>query len=49
MIPFGAMVQVSFFWTAYVSFTRGSVSDNEEEEKMKVENVKRRLSTSGDL
>lgn len=46
-MPFRHMV--SFFWTAYVSFTRGSVSADEEVEREKVENVKRRLSTSGDL
>ncbi|KAL7471510.1 hypothetical protein ACHAXS_011795 [Conticribra weissflogii] len=41
-MPFRHMV--SFFWTAYVSFTRGSVSDDEEG----IRTLKRRLSVSGD-
>jgi hypothetical protein len=46
-MPFRHMV--SFFWTAYVSFTRGAVSEDAVEEKVNVEKVKRRLSTSGDI
>lgn len=43
-MPFRHMV--SFFWTAYVSFTRGSV--NEENSGQEVNKVKRRLSVTGD-
>mmetsp|Transcript_27266 Transcript_27266/g.58594 ORF Transcript_27266/g.58594 Transcript_27266/m.58594 type:complete len:287 (-) Transcript_27266:292-1152(-) len=42
-MPFRHMV--SFFWTAYVSFTRGGVEDDEQEGASQ---VKRRLSVSGD-
>ena len=42
-MPFRHMV--SFFWTAYVSFTRGGA---EEESKEEVTRLKRRLSVSGD-
>jgi hypothetical protein len=38
---------VSFFWTAYVSFTRGG-SDDEEDSKKDESTLKRRLSVSGD-
>jgi len=42
-MPFRHMV--SFFWTAYVSFTRGGVEGDNKEE---VSKLKRRLSVSGD-
>jgi len=42
-MPFRHMV--SFFWTMYVSFTRGGVEDDDKEE---ISNLKRRLSVSGD-
>lgn len=41
-MPFRHMV--SFFWTAYVSFTRGAAGDDKED----VGKLKRRLSVSGD-
>ena len=34
-LPFRHLV--SFFWTAYVSFTRGSIDDPSSSEKMEVE------------
>mmetsp|Transcript_13403 Transcript_13403/g.29111 ORF Transcript_13403/g.29111 Transcript_13403/m.29111 type:complete len:288 (-) Transcript_13403:123-986(-) len=42
-MPFRHMV--SFFWTAYVSFTRGSVKEEDGDE---MSQLKRRLSVSGD-
>merc|ERR1719343_1782112 len=41
---------VSFFWTAYVSFTRGDTNDNsdsEAEKEKKITTVKRKLSVAG--
>lgn len=45
-MPFRHMV--SFFWTAYVSFTRGGSNNNTATEEEKVITLKRRLSISGD-